>query len=181
MRMATAETSSLDDGEFAIPSRHGGPLIVARRDGDHVTVAANTRNPGEPAYIAPAEARDLGAALTYLARLAETGGDIPDGPDLTGEPTILDEVKVSAWGDAAALVRQVLEQQTDLAGFHQLEENPDKAWMAQALAVIAGDLLGELTEALARLNQFGKKSTPREILAERIDIIRRTQNRRTGS
>jgi hypothetical protein len=52
--------------------------------------------------------------------------------------------------------------------------------MTQALAVIAVDLLGELTEALGRLNQFGKESTPREILAERIDIITRTQNRRIG-
>jgi hypothetical protein len=49
--------------------------------------------------------------------------------------------------------------------------------MTQALAVIACDLLGDLTEAQARLSRFGKKDTPREILAERVDMVRRTQTR----
>lgn len=40
--------------------------------------------------------------------------------------------------------------------------------MTQALAVIACDLLGELIEALARQSMFGKRSTLREILAERV-------------
>jgi hypothetical protein len=169
--MPSPDSSALNHGELVIPGRDGLPLVTVRRDGDLVTVAVHARRPDEPAWIAPAEARELGAALTYLAHLAATGGEVLDPGEL-GPLTIADEVKVSAWADAAGLIRLAEEAETDLDGFHKLEENPDKSWMPQALAVIAADLLGELTEAVARLSQFGKKATPREILAERVHIIR---------
>jgi hypothetical protein len=175
--MAGAESNSLDRSELIIPSASGRPLITARREGDLVTVATHTRKPGEPAQIAPSDARDLGAALTYLAHLADTDGALPD-PSEPGPLTIADEVKVSAWVDAAELIRHVFEQQNDLDGFHWLEDGPNKAWMTQALAVIACDLLGELTETHARLSMFPKKSTRREILAERVSIIQQRQMRR---
>ena len=176
--MPGPESNSLDEHQFTVPNAHGKPLIHARRNADLVDVTVMTRKPGEPAQIAPADARDLGAALTYLAHVAEHGGDTPGEPGGPRELTIADEAKVSAWGDAAELIRAVLERQTDLDAFHVLERGPDHAWMTQALAVIACDLLGELTEAQARLNRFSKKDTPREILAERVDLIRWQQMRR---
>jgi hypothetical protein len=97
------------------------------------------------------------------------------------ELTILAEVRASAWDDAAHLIRHVWEQETDLAGFHELEDGPDKAWMPQALAVIACDLLAEPTEVTARLSQFGKKSTLQEILSERVRLIKREQMRRNAT
>src|ERR1700722_2871258 len=180
----------------------GQPLARVRHEDGRVLLDS-TRPPGRPTAIAPADARDLAAGLVYIARCAELAGAEPQAPGpgpgpgpAEAEPrppgpgpgpgpgpaelTIADEVKASAWMDAAALIRHVLEQQTDLRGFHWLEDCPDRAWLPQALAVIACDLLGELTEATARLSQFGKKSTPEEILAERLHLIKWTQMRRGG-
>src|SRR3984957_17755844 len=160
----------------------GQPLARVRHEDGRVLLDS-TRPPGKPTAIAPADARDLAAGLVYIARCAELAGAEPQAPGPGPGPaelTIADEVKASAWMDAAALIRHVLEQQTDLRGFHWLEDCPDRAWLPQALAVIACDLLGELTEATARLSQFGKKSTPEEILAERLHLIKWTQMRRGG-
>jgi hypothetical protein len=162
---------------LTIPGSTGKPLASVRHDDGLVVLDVTTKPPGAPATIAPANARDLAAGLIYIARCAELAGAKPQAPG-PGELTIADEVKVSAWMDAAALIRHVWEQQTDLEGFHRIEGGPDKAWMTQALAVIAEDLLGELTEAQAKLSQFGKKSTAQEILAERLHIIRTIQMRR---
>jgi len=158
---------------LTIPGSTGQPLARVRHEDGRVHLDVTTR----AAAIAPADARDLAAGLVYIARCAELAGAEPEVPR-PGELTIADEVKASAWMDAAALIRHVLEQQTDLRGFHWLEDCPDRAWLPQALAVIACDLLGELTEATARLSQFGKKSTPEEILAERLHLIKWTQMRR---
>jgi hypothetical protein len=158
----------------------GQPLARVRHEDGRVLLDS-TRPPGRPTAIAPADARDLAAGLVYIARCAELAGAEPQAPGPGPGPaelTIADEVKASTWMDAAALIRHVLEQQTDLRGFHWLEDCPEQAWMPQALAVIACDLLGELTEATARLSQFGKKSTPEEILAERLHLIKWTQMRR---
>jgi len=162
---------------LTIPGSTGQPLARVRHEDGRVLLDVTTRPPGRAAAIAPADARDLAAGLVYIARCAGLAGAEPQAPGLA-ELTIADEVKASAWMDAAALIRHVLDQQTDLRGFHWLEDCPEKAWMPQALAVIACDLLGELTEATARLSQFGKKSTPEEILAERLHLIKWTQMRR---
>lgn len=113
-----------------------------------------------------------------FAHCAGLAGADPGGRTPPGQLTIADEVKVSAWMVAAALIRRVWEQETDLDGFHQLKDGPGKAWMTQALAVIACDLLAELTEATARLSPFGKKSTPRRSWPSASTPIRWTQMRR---
>ncbi|MDQ2815586.1 MAG: hypothetical protein M3Z75_28000 [Actinomycetota bacterium] len=77
--MPSPDSSALNDGELVIPGHDGRPLITARRDGDHVTVAAHTRYLGRAARISPAQALDLAAALTHLAAMGEA---VPD----PGEP-----------------------------------------------------------------------------------------------
>lgn len=69
------------------------------------------------------------------------------------------------------LIRRALTNETDLDGFHALEQQVQTAWMPQALACIAVDLLIGLTEATAKLSPFGKKSTPEELLDDALNII----------
>lgn len=82
-KMTSPDSSALNDGELVITGHDGKPLITARRDGDHVTVAAHTRYLGRAAQISPAQARDLAAALI---RLAAAGEAVPDPGGPSGGP-----------------------------------------------------------------------------------------------
>jgi hypothetical protein len=79
--------------------------------------------------------------------------------------TIADEVSVSAMGEASMLIRQVVEHENDLSGFHKLEERVQGPWMPQALACIAARLLTDLVEV--------KSMEPGELLTQIMNSGRR--------
>lgn len=71
MSLPLPEGHAVTDDQFVIPNATGQPLISARRDDGLIAVTVTTRRPGEPARIAPSDARDLAAALSRLADEAE--------------------------------------------------------------------------------------------------------------